>query len=115
MKNEKIENIIFKLRQSNSEYMQDVADELEQALNEIKIYKVYDDEWEDIMGNKDLQDFALMQLMNKYDDLDSDDKTKDLKKIARKVFKNDYTDLTMDEIDVIFATFDFEYEELYIN
>lgn len=69
------------------------------------IYKVYDDEWEDIMGSNQLKEFALMQTCEKYNTCDYEEEIVDdieqwidepYKEAVKEIFKmiiaeeNDY-------------------------
>ena len=86
------------------------------------VYRVYDDEWEEIMGIGQLTEFALNQLCDKYDDFIDEAETledyhdKDLvrriKELGKKVFEDKNENLTISEIETVFEAFCFEYERV---
>lgn len=45
----------------------------------ITVYKVYDDEWEDIQGPEDLKEFTLMQMVEKVNTSDHEEIEDDIK------------------------------------
>ena len=95
------------------------------------VYKIYDDgcsgvEWYDIVGEKQIREFALDQLGDKgedfvedykagYDYLDLGKKIENL--LNKGVLKPDYNvmDLSIEEVSLIFKAFDFNFDELYIE
>ena len=90
-----------------------------------KVYRVYDSEWEEVMGEEQIKEFALDQLGDKFDDLMDDilidesywDKefVKNMRELGCKVYDRKDENLTMKDIDLIFKAFDFKYEELNIH
>ena len=86
------------------------------------VYRVYDDEWEEIMGIGQLTEFALNQLCDKYDDFvweseqieDYHDKdlVRRIKELGKKVFEDKNENLTISEIETVFEAFYFEYERV---
>lgn len=88
-----------------------------------KVYKVYDSEWEDIMGDEQIREFAINQLLDKAEDYiyehemfyGSNGTADRLKELYDKVVGEHYTNLTMKEIELVFNLFDFQYEELCVR
>lgn len=86
------------------------------------IYKVYDDEWEDLMGDEQIREFAILQLCDKAEDFiaeaqegyQDEAEGKAIETLYNKVVNEDYTNLTMDEIELVFRVFDFDYDRVYI-
>ena len=87
------------------------------------IYKVSDDEWEEIMGEEQIREFAISQVFNSPDDFlkenveffTDDKETQDrIVKLANKITDEDYTDLTIEEITLILNNRCFEVEKLNI-
>ena len=80
----------------------------------MKVYKVYDDEWEGIMGSKQIKDFATSQIYNAPDDFAEEnlkDYYKDYKSIvnlANKVLDDNYKIKTMKQVDKVFSVRYFE-------
>lgn len=98
-----------------------------------KVYKVSDDEWEDIMGSSQLKDFALMQTCEKYNTCDYEEEIVDdieqwidepYKEAVKEIFK---MIIAEENDDVILAKFTdelaieilklryFDVEKLYIK
>lgn len=91
----------------------------------MNIYKVYDpfwndndDKWEEIMGDKQIREFALSQLGDKGEEFiyehDGEYIGEEVKKIFDKIDDIKDEDLTIKEVDTIFKAFGFEYEELNV-
>lgn len=62
----------------------------------MKVYKVYDEEWEEIMGKKQVIEFMTDQILNNFCFEDIEDKDSELycytsnfdRKILKKIFEN---------------------------
>lgn len=88
-----------------------------------KVYKVFDDEWEEIMGDEQIRFFAIDQLHDKAEDFIKEAKEgyqdeedgKALETLYNKVVSQNYTKLTLNEIRLIFNAFDFNFEELNVR
>lgn len=75
------------------------------------VYKVYDDEWDTIMGEQQIREFALMQLTENYENYkDYHNGGGKLAEIWDKISDTAYT-LTIDDVNAIFEAFDFYYEQ----
>ena len=89
-----------------------------------QIYKVFDDEWEEIMGEGQIREFALSQVQNCPDDfieenicqVEGKDKTK-LVELADKILNTRNfmpSDLTAKDVELILTERCFEVERLNI-
>lgn len=90
------------------------------------VFRVFDDEWEDIMGDTQIREFAIDQLCDKYNDfieeseIDEEYHDKKLVDEIKKIYDNfindnkDMKDLTMENINSIFNAFYFDYEEIEV-
>lgn len=86
------------------------------------VYRVYDDEWEEIMGIGQLTEFALNQLCDKYEDFIDEVETPEdyhdknlvrrIKELGKKVFEDKNEDLTISEIETVFEAFYFKYKRV---
>lgn len=86
----------------------------------MKIYKVYDDEWQDIMGIEQLKDFATEQVLNSEDDFLQDnlesheDNWREILELANKILNERYRIQTLEEINLVFQVRFFDIEELEV-
>ena len=86
------------------------------------VYKVFDDEWEQLMGDTQIREFALNQLCDKAETFikeaqegyQDEEEVKAIETLYNKVINEDYTNLTMDEVELVFMVFDFNYDRVYI-
>ena len=90
-------------------------------MTEFKAYKVSDDEWESIYGFGQLKEFAISQVYNSPDDFlkeniayftDNEETQDKIVKLANKITKENYTDLTMEEITLILNNRCFDIDEI---
>lgn len=85
----------------------------------MKVYRVYDDEWEGIMGSKQIREFATSQIYNAPDDFTEENlkdfyNYKSIINLANKVLDDNYKIKTMKQVDKVFSVRYFEYEELNV-
>ena len=89
-----------------------------------KVYRVYDDEWEQAMGEVQIREFAISQVYNSPDDflpeninfLNTDEKEK-VVNLANKILNSPNlipNTLTMEEVKLILTERCFDIEELNI-
>lgn len=92
----------------------------------MKVFKVYDDEWEQIVGEGQLKEFVISQVWNCPDDylkenleytLDSTqvDKVLELTDMIQKCNNENYPELSLEDIKLLLSArcFDLEEIELY--
>ncbi len=91
----------------------------------MKIFRVYDDEWEQIMGEGQLKEFVISQVWNCPDDylkenleytLDSTqiDKVLELSDMIQKCDDENYPTLSLDDIKLLLSARCFDLEEIEI-
>ena len=85
------------------------------------IYRVYDDEWQDIMGIEQLKDFATEQILNTSTDefIKQDlslyyDNWFEFVNLANKVLNDNYFIQTLEEAILALNFRDFEVEEIEV-
>lgn len=86
----------------------------------MKIYKVFDDEWEAIYGIEQLKDFATDQVLNCEDNFLQDnleayeDNWEEILKLANKILNERYRIQTLDEVKLVFQVRCFDIEEIEV-
>ena len=90
----------------------------------MEIFRVYDDEWEQVMGETQIREFAISQVFNSPDDflpeninfLNTDEKER-LVELANKILNNPNllpSELTMEEVGLILTERCFDTEEVEV-
>ena len=96
-------------------------DEIMLVFKPSKVYRVFDEEWSEIMGTEQLKDFAVSQICNCPDDFLEDNikgyyvHEKAILDLADRVLNKNYTDLTLEEVNIVFDIRHFEYEEIHVR
>lgn len=86
-----------------------------------KVYRVSDDEWEEIMGDEQIREFAVNQVCDCPDDFLEDnikgyyENEQGILDLADRILNKGYTNLTLEEVNMIFNVRCFEYKELNIH
>ena len=113
-------------------YKQRIKDESRKSLRRTRrnesdgktytVYKVFDSDWEDIMGLGQMREFCIDQIMDKAEDFIYEAKEgyqdkvlgRKIEELYNKIIDETYTDLTLDEIKSVFKAFDFDYKLIQI-
>lgn len=82
----------------------------------MKVFRVYDDDWQDIFGIKQLKEFATEQVLNCSDiqniaDSFYDKRTQNL---VNKIIEKNYKIKTMKEVNIILNLRDYEIDTIIV-
>lgn len=93
----------------------------------LEVFRVFDDEWQDIMGSEQLREFATLQILNNFDGENDDDlayyienyieeeKQEEVKKLIKEMFNNYKVELTTEQATELLKIRLFDVEKLDVH